>query len=195
MRLPIRISFRLLVYSVSTFALFAGITEPFSSVPAEQREALPKRLGGYVEAYKGRNWEKLFALVSDPGRGGANQQVFVAAMKSTHGADFAQMPDLQEFKPDRTEKNEDGYDIYGCGKAQREGQTFKGIGVVHAVFEHQDWFFTGWTFTDFPNEPCKALSDLKWQPENRLKWNRPMEEIANFKQQGVPMHVDPRIKR
>jgi hypothetical protein len=68
--------------------------------------------------------------------------------------------------------------------------SFNGIVVVHAVFEHQDWFFTGWRFTDFPNTPCKELADPKWQPENPVKWNTPMEEIAHSKQQGVPVHVD-----
>jgi hypothetical protein len=174
---------------LSTCALLAAVTEPFSVVPSEQREALSKRLGGYVEAYKGRKWEKLYGFVSDVGKGGATQQFFTAAMKSNHGTDFAQMPDLQEFKPGRTEKNENGFDIYGCGKAQREGMRFNGIAVVHAVYEHEDWFFTGWQFTDFPNEPCKTLSDPKWQPDSRL-WNSPMDEIANLKQRGVPVHID-----
>jgi hypothetical protein len=163
---------------------------PFSSIPTEQRDALSKRLGGYVEAYKGRKWEKLYDFVSDMGKGEASQNVFVAAMKAAHASAFAQMPDLQEFKPDRSDKNESGFDIYGCGKAQREGMSFNGIVVVHAVFEHQDWFFTGWRFTDFPNTPCKELADPKWQAENRVKWNTPMEEITNSKQQGVPVHVD-----
>lgn len=112
-------------------------------------------------------------------------------MKAAHGNSFAQMPDLQEFKAALSDKNESGFDIYGCGKAQREGMSFNGIVVVHAVFEHQDWFFTGWRFTDFPNTPCKELADPKWQPENRLGWKTPMEEITNSKQQGVPVHVDP----
>jgi len=111
-------------------------------------------------------------------------------MKHEHGIDFAQMPDLLEFNPDRSEKNDDGFDVYGCGKARREGMMFNGIAVVHAVYEHNDWFFTGWTFTEFPNEPCKAFADPKWQPSNRIKWNRSMEEIANFKSQGAPFHVD-----
>lgn len=190
MRLLIRLSFFLLALSTPTIIMIAAITEPFSNIPAEKREALLKRLGGYVDAYKGRKWEKLYEFVSNTGKGGANQKVFVAAMKSSHGTDFAQMPDLQESKPDRTEKNEDGYDIYGCGKAQREGRSYKGIAVVHGVFDHSDWFFTGWSFTEFPNEPCKALSNPKWEPENKMGWNRPMEELANLKQQGVPVHVD-----
>ena len=179
-----------LVFLLSCSLLFATVTDPFSNIPAGQRESLPKRIDGYVEAYKARNWERLYDFVSDTGKGGANQKVFVAAMQASHGKSFAQMPDLQKFKPDRSKSNEDGYDIYGCGEAQREGSTYNGVAVVHGVFEHNDWFFTGWSFTEFPNEPCKALSDPKWEPENEMGWNKPMEEVANFKRQGVPLHVD-----
>jgi hypothetical protein len=140
MRLQTKVSSWILTISLSTCALFAAEAEPFSVVPAEQREALAKRLPGYVEAYKGRKWEKLYGFVSDTGKGGATLKVFTAAMKSNHGRDFAQMPDLQELKPERTEKNENGFDIYGCGKAQRESMSFNGIVVVHAVFEHETGF-------------------------------------------------------
>ena len=181
----------LLACLLSTLAGLAASTDPFSSIPPEQRGSLSVRLADYMAAYKGRKWDKLYRYVSDEGRGGANLNVFVAAMKSFHGTSFAQYPDLQEFQPNRSKKNDDGYDIYGCGKAQREGMTFKGVAVVHGVFEHQSWFFTGWSFTEFPNEPCDALSDPKWEPENIMGWSKPMEEIANFKQQGAPFHVDP----
>jgi hypothetical protein len=76
-------------------------------------------------------------------------------------------------------KNGDGYDIYGCGRAAREGEPFRGIAEVHAVFEHEDWFFTGWTFRDTSEGACKELSDPNWQPDNPLKWNGPMEELAH----------------
>ena len=79
-------------------ALQGGGTDPLSSIPAEQREALNKRLGAYVEAYRRMKWDKFYDLVSDPGRDGANWKTFIAAMKSEHGTDFAQMPDLLEFK-------------------------------------------------------------------------------------------------
>jgi hypothetical protein len=155
---------------VSSMSLAGGVSEPFSNIPAEQRDALAKRLVAYVEVYRDRKWNKLYDLISDTGRGGADRKTFVAAMVAEHGKDFAQMPDLLEFKPDRAEKNDDGFDIYGCGKAQREGTMFNGIVVMHAVLEHDDWSFTGWTFTEFPNEPCKALADPKWQPGNLMKW-------------------------
>jgi hypothetical protein len=185
-----RIVFCLATWFVSAILASGNGTEPFSSIPSEQREILSRRLGAYVEANRERKWSKLYDVVSDTGRGGANREAFVAAMESAHGTDFAQMPDLLEFKPDRTENNNNGYDIYGCGKARREGVMFNGIAVMHAVFEHNDWFITGWTFTEFPNESCKALSDPNWQPFSRLKWNRPMDEIANSKRGGVPFHVD-----
>ncbi len=190
MRLRTRKSYLTFALLTLSSLLFARILDPFSNIPADQREDLSRRIDGYVEAYKTRNWERLYDFVSEVGKGGANRKVFVAAMQASHGKDFAQDPDLQEFKPDRTKGNEDGYDIYGCGKAQREGRTYKGIAVVHGVFEHKDWFFTGWSFTEFPNEPCKALSDSKWEPENEMGWNTPMEELRNLRQQGVPAHVD-----
>jgi hypothetical protein len=52
---------------------------------------------------------------------------------------------------------------------------------VHAVYENGDWFFTGWSFTEFPNEPCKGLADPAWAPENRMGWDQPMEEVRPIK--------------
>ena len=144
-----------------------------------------------MEAYRLRKWEKLYEPLSSVDRGGVNQKAFVAAMNSEHGRDFAQMPDLLEFRPELTEKNGGSeLDIYGCGKARREGIMFNGVAITHAVFEHNEWFFSGWSFTEFPNEPCKALSDSKWQSQNRRTWSKPMEEVENFKLKGVPVHVD-----
>jgi hypothetical protein len=56
------------------------------------------------------------------------------------------------------------------------------------VFEHDKWFFTGWTFTEFPNESCKALASTKWEAPAAMEWNRPMEELRTS--QGVPFHLD-----
>ena len=164
--------------------------EPLSKIPAEQREPLQKRLDAYVQAYRARKWERLYELVSGTGRGGATRSKFVARMKAEHGTGFANMPDLLEFHPDRVYAGDGGgYDIYGCGKARREGLMFNGIAVTHAVFEHDDWFFTGWSFTEFPNERCEALSDPGWKPENTMRWDQPMEEVQP-ELQSVPVHVD-----
>jgi hypothetical protein len=170
----------LLGFLLAAAVCFAGGPGPLSNIPPEQRGALIKRLSAYVEAYRGRKWDKLYDLVSDVGKGSADSQTFIAAMTSAHG-DLAQIPDLLEFRPDQTQNNNDGFDLYGCGKARRQGWKYDGIAVMHAVFEHNDWFFTGWAFTQFPNEPCKTLVDPKWQPGDPMKWDRPMEEVSNFK--------------
>ncbi len=170
--------------SVLAFLLFifvgsAQILEPLSAVPQEQRDALYKRLDGYVEAYKHREWVKLYGFISAVGRGGVDVQSFVVAMSSNHGEDFAQYPDLQTFTPSRTRKNGDGFDIVGCAGAVREGEPFRGIAEVHAVFEHKNWFFTGWTFRDSSEESCKRLLDPNWQFDRPVEWNRPMQELAH----------------
>jgi hypothetical protein len=190
MRLQAAVAVVILSLPISYMSPAGEESEPFSDIPAEQREALAKRLVIYVEVYRDRKWNKLYDLISGTGEGGADRKTFVAAMTAEHGKDFAQMPDLLEFKPNRTEKNDDGLDIYGCGKAQREGMMFNGIVVMHAVLEHGDWSFSGWMFTEFPNEPCRALADPRWHPGNRMKWNGPMEEVTHFKSQGMPFHVD-----
>jgi hypothetical protein len=152
--------------------------EPMSKIPENQRESLRIRLDAYVKAYQARNWGKLYDLVSDTGRGGATRGNFINAMKAQHGMEFANMPDLLEFYPDHAEAGVvGGFDIYGCGKARREGQMYDGIAVTHAVFEHDNWYFTGWRFTAFPNRSCKELSNPSWKPMNRLKWDLPMEEV------------------
>src|ERR1035441_10839441 len=89
--------------------------------------------------------------------------------------------DLLSFLPNRATARADGeYDVYGCGKARREGQTFNGIVVVHAVFERTGWSFTGWRFTDFPNVPCKELTDPSWRPDSGMRWDIPMEELCSL---------------
>lgn len=163
------------LFSVSTLA--GQILQPFLAIPAEQRDGFANRLDGYVDAYRHRDWKKLYGFASSVGKGGVDLQTFVIAMSSNHGEDFAQYPDLQEFAPTRTRKNADGYDIYGCGRAVREGDRFRGIAEVHAVFEHDDWFFTGWTFRDSSDESCAALANPDWQPPSAIKWNGRMKEL------------------
>jgi hypothetical protein len=107
--------------------------EPFSKIPAEKRDGLRKRLEEYVKENKNRDWVLLYGLISDTGRGRVDQPTFVARMQTAHGKDFANDPDLLEFRSDRADPNGDGFDVYGCGKAQREGQTYNGIAVIHAV--------------------------------------------------------------
>ena len=178
------------VWIACAVACAGGAREPFGTIQPEKRDSLKDRLALYVKANRARDWSKLYDLVPDTGRGGVSRQAFVTLMKAAHGTEFANDPDLLEFRADRaTGREENGYDIYGCGKAQREGQTYNGIAVAHAVFEHNNWYFTGWSFTEFPNEPCKHLSDSAWKPEGRMGWDQPMDELQ-WQGQAVPVHVD-----
>jgi hypothetical protein len=162
---------------------------PFSKIPNEQRAALSKQLEAYLNANRTRDWGKLYSLVSDTGRGGVSKETFVNAMEVGHGKSFANEPDLLQFNPELAEGDKDvEYDVYGCATAQREGETHRGVAVVHTVFEHSGWLFTGWSFTEFPNEPCKALSDPSWKPFSRIPWKLPMEELRGLP--GVPFHME-----
>lgn len=170
-------------------ALSAATGEWFSAIPLEHRDALAKRLDNYVKANRSKDWSKLFEFISDSARGGVDRQTFVTRMKTAHQRAFSNSPDLLEFRPARSSKSENTeYDVYGCGKAQREGQNFNGVALIHAVFERNEWFFSGWRFTEFPNEPCKALSDPSWEMPEPMEWGQPMEELRN--QGGTPFHID-----
>jgi hypothetical protein len=179
-----------LVLLLCAVSLQAGNeTEPFTNIPAEQRDALAKRLNTYVDANRERKWEQLYGLVSSVGRDGVTQKDFIFAMESAHGIDFANDPDLLEFRPERAQLNAKGtYLIYGCARARREGMTFNGVAVTLAVPEHGNWFFTGWTFVAV-NASCKELEDPKWQPQSPTLFG-PMEEVQNFKAKNSPARVD-----
>lgn len=157
-----------------------GREKAFPYTCARGTESLTDRLGQYVKAYRSRDWKGLYDLVSDIGKGGLDRQRFIVAVRAALGTkSYGNMPDLLEFIPDRSEEHEDGVDIYGCGKAKREGESSTGIAVVHAVHEHNTWAFSGWSFTEFPNQPCKLLSDPTWKPAGRMEWNRPIGEVRD----------------
>jgi len=161
-----------------------------SAAPAEHRDALAKRLDAYVKAFRSQDWGRLFDFVSDVGRGGVDRPTFVAKMRAAHQKDFSNSPDLMRFQPARAKKtNKAEYDVYGCGNAQRERREFNGVALIHAVFEHDDWFFSGWRFTEFPNEPCRDLSNPSWEAPYDMEWNRPMDELREGPA-GVPFHID-----
>jgi hypothetical protein len=176
-KLPITV----LVIGVSLLSAYARNDEKlFSKLPSEERQVLTRRLGEYINAYRARNWNALYELVSNTGKNGVNEQTFIAAMKAKHGGkEYSDMPDLLAFTPNRSDENEDGFDIYGCAKAKREGENYTGIAVIHAVQEHSTWFFGGWSFTEFPNEPCNRLSDVNWKPQGQMEWKKPMDELRS----------------
>jgi hypothetical protein len=177
------------VVSVGCAVAFAAASQEWLSVvPAGQRDALVRRLDIYMKTNRGRNWGKAYDFISDAGRGGINRTTFVAIMRTAHRREFANSPDLLEFSPVRAVKADKEYDLYGCGQARRERRDFKGVVLIHAVFEHNDWFFSGWAFTRFPNEPCTALSDPSWEAPSPMEWNQPLEELRSSG--AVPFHVD-----
>ncbi len=153
-------------------------TDPFASVPADKREGLKARLSEYVKQYRDRDWGKLYELVSDTGGSKVTRQAFTSRMDAAHGLSFANYPDLLAFAPARGDKTGDGgFDFYGCGEAQREGEKYKGVAVVHAIFERENWFFGGWSFDGMADGSCAALDKPDWKPSNRLSWNHTMEEL------------------
>ncbi|MGH9747705.1 MAG: hypothetical protein ACRD59_16545 [Candidatus Acidiferrales bacterium] len=152
--------------------------DPLYKVATEKRDRLRERLRDYVAENRNRDWAHLYDLVSATGRGKTDKPTFVERMKVGHGTDFANDPDLLEFQADRTDSNDSGIDVYGCAKAKREGEGYDGIAVVHAVFEHDDWFFTGWTFV---GGECTELADKDWKLPARIKWTQPMEELRTPK--------------
>jgi hypothetical protein len=176
-----RMSIGVLALAMSILSVYAqDARTPFPTLAPEEQKALTDRLSQYVKAYRNRDWKSLYVLVSDVGRGGISQERFSRAMKAALGTrSYADAPDLLEFTPERSEAYADGTDIYGCGKAKREGEPSTGIAVIHAVREGSGWFFSGWSFTEFPNLPCKLLSDPTWKPTGRMEWNQPMEEVRH----------------
>jgi hypothetical protein len=152
--------------------------DPYASIPTDKKETLKTRISEYVEANKSRNWGKLYDLVSDVGRGDTTREGFLARMKQAHGLSFANYPDLLQFVPARSDKSEDGgFDLYGCAEARREGEKYKGIAVLHVVFEHENWFFTGWSFDGMASGSCSGLDKSGWEPSPRLNWKHVMEEL------------------
>ncbi len=153
-------------------------SDPFAAVPQAERKDLATRLSDYVRYYKARNWAELYSLVSDVGKDRLDSPTFESIMKREHGGRaYSAMPNLEAFEPAQSRQEGDGIDIYGCAKAKREGQQFKGVAVVHAVREHDTWAFSGWSFTEFPNQSCGVLSDPGWKAPAEMEWGLPMEEF------------------
>lgn len=177
----IRVLISVLMVSLQAFASNASRSrQPFSAVPSAQRSSLAASVAEYVKAYRAHDWRKLYDLVSDSARGGVARERFVARMRTTHGQQFSNFPDLMEFEADRTiARDENEYDIYGCAAARREHMDFRGIAVVHAVFEHNIWHLAGWSFTEFPNEPCNLLKKPSWNPPSSMEWGGPMGELKD----------------
>jgi hypothetical protein len=169
----------LILMVCGTLVASAGTArDPYASIPADKRETLKTRISEYVEGNQRRNWGKVYDLVSDSGRGDTTREAFIARMEQAHGVSFANYPDLLKFVPARSDKSEDGgFDLFGCAEARREGEKYKGIAVLHVVFEHENWFFTGWSFDGMASGSCSELEKSGWEPSARLNWKHVMEEL------------------
>jgi hypothetical protein len=150
-----------------------------SPVPARRRDELAKRLDAYVNAHRSRDWATLFDLMSKAGRGAVSRQMFAEKMNAAHRRDVVRSADLLAFRPGRSmDRGDSAYDVYGCGKARREALDYNGIAVIHAVYEHNEWFFSGWMFTELPNESCEPLTDPSWEPPGPEDWDQVIEELG-----------------
>jgi hypothetical protein len=187
MRSPLFAAVILAMFVALPLANASEAKDPFGSVVLDKKDLLQQRLNTYVTAYKHKDWKTLYGLISDTGRGDAPQKFFISQMKAEHEVNGSE-PDLLEFLPDRTKENKPGFDLFGCGKASREGRGFKGIALVHVVFEHDNWFFSGWNFTEFPNESCDDLKKPDWAPYGAENWNQQMIELRPIK--GTPFHIN-----
>jgi len=146
-----------------------------------RQKTLNSRMQEYVNLFRKNDWAKLYDLVSKTGKGTASRPEFESAMKRMHGKEYGELPDLLEFKYQRMVATKSGeYDVYGCGKLMKLGWKYEGIAEIHAVYEENDWFITGWRHTAFPAEPCSSLKDEKWKPYTHDNWDKPMEEIRNY---------------
>ena len=168
----------LTVIACGALAASAGTRDPYAAIPVDKRETLKMRISEYVEGNQRRNWGKIYDLVSDTGRGDTTREAFIARMEQAHGVSFANYPDLLKFVPARSDKSEGGgFDLFGCAEARREGEKYKGIAVLHVVFEHENWFFTGWSFDGMASGSCSELEKSNWEPSARLNWKHVMEEL------------------
>jgi hypothetical protein len=140
---------------------------PFIPVPADQRKALAERLIHFTDAFRSKDWNSLYDLVSDVNKthfGGSrlDRKIFARAMED--GDDWDR---LLKFTPIRTEMASAGqFDVYGCGEFPSGEKEPERVAVaVRAVREHDRWFFTAWDYFD-PREPCSNVSDPAWRPSH-----------------------------
>ncbi|HXM09513.1 MAG TPA: hypothetical protein VN946_06160 [Terriglobales bacterium] len=165
----------LFLFLAVTIVSSQGVKTPFGPVPANERPLLAKRLNAYTNSFRNKQWGKLYDFVSDAnknspfnGKEQVNKHRFISAMQNTY-----EMRHLQKFTPVRTESGILGYDVYGCGEVPGRDET---IVAIRAIWEHGNWFFTDWQYTD-PWEACSHLSDSAWKPQMPLRLDGPMMEL------------------
>lgn len=141
---------------------------PFAPVTEPQRKALAARLNDFTHAYRARDWDALYGLVSDVNltiQDGTRLTKPQFAYWMAGGFDAQR---LLRFTPFRIENFfAHQFDVYGCGEfpsGLSKPQRF--VVAVRVVREHDNWFLVAWDYAD-PHEDCSALSAPAWQlPQN-----------------------------
>lgn len=150
-----------------------------SSVPVAQLSALTRRLVAYTQAFRTKNWDALYDLVSHDSKIGSDgkikvsRRIFVRDMQETYDLER-----LIRFVPVRTDIGGlDDFHVYGCGELPYGNAKIERVAAVGAVWERGDWFFTNWDYPD-PPEPCAHLSDPAWKPGRPLRLDGPMSQVS-----------------
>jgi hypothetical protein len=168
-----------LVFLVSPAIPAQATKSALAPVPVSQRPALSQRLVAYTEAFRTKNWEALYDLVSDENKNGLDGKLKVS--KSTFVRDMQGTYDLQrlrKFTPVRTEALMVGeYDIYGCGEIPYGNEKLERIAAVRAVLERGGWHFVIWDYAE-PPEECSHLADPAWKPQLPMKLDGPMSQVT-----------------
>jgi hypothetical protein len=168
-----------LVLLISTAERAQSAKSALSPVSPSQRSGLAARLVAYTEAFRTKNWDALYDLVSDENKHGLDgklkvtKRIFVRDMQGTEDLER-----LRKFTPVRTEVVFPGeFNIYGCGEIPYGNQKLERVAAVRAVQEDGDWFFANWDYAD-PPEPCSQLSDPAWKPPAHLRLDGPMSQVS-----------------
>ena len=158
-----------------------NLDKVYAPVPAAQRVALQQRGAAYARAFRQGDWATLFDLVSYGGKRDISKKHFARYMWENHHSKNVKEEyplRLRHFAANRTLVSQyGGFDIYGCVTDTRDGDFPEGsVGILHAVFEKDQWVFTGWQFID-PGASCASLADTAWKPPRPPTWDDPMIEI------------------
>lgn len=170
-----------LAFAFSALAAAQDLDKIYAPVPAAQRPALHQRAAAYVRAFRQGDWATLFDLVSYDGKRGISRKKFVWYMSENHHSRNVKEEyplRLRHFAPNRTLVSQyGGFDIYGCVTGTGDGDFPEGsVGILHAVYEKDQWVFTGWQYID-PGASCSVLADTGWKPPRPPTWGDPMIEI------------------
>lgn len=119
---------------------------PFAEVPAPLRARLVQRLKNLIEYQRGKQWGKLYILLSVTSIQGESKEDFI---KRNHHWYTEVVPDdlILDFHPRNTIAHESSANagwwvIYGCAKLREKGRIVELKASVEAHRERGDWYFS-----------------------------------------------------